>query len=104
MSFFPKHQQNECGQATEQLLIALRAIEHHRNQLDQATGNLQRLLRIDADMHKLWSKFTLAGGLSSGDLVSFIEGRFRHRRVRQRQHLRLVSSRKQGISRVRRGI
>jgi hypothetical protein len=93
MSFFPKQQQNERRsheQMAEQLWIALQTIEHHRSQLDHAAANLKRLLR-DADLHKLWSKFALAGGFSSNDFASFIEGRFRCRRIRQRRHLRLVS-------------
>ena len=95
MSFFPKHQQNESRpheQMAEQFWIVLQAIEHHRSQLDHAAASLKRLLR-DADLHKLWSTFTLVGGVSSNDFASFIEGRFRSRRVRQRRHLRLISDR-----------
>src|SRR6478672_10204742 len=83
MSFFPERQQNErrtYEPAAEQLERALRAIEYHRHGLDLAADDLQRLLCNDADLSKLWSNFTMAGGIFASDLSNFIAGRFRYRR------------------------
>ncbi len=69
----------------------LAILEYHRHGLDQAADDLQQLLCNDADLRKLWSNFTMAGGIFASDLSNFIAGRLRYRRIRQRRHLRLVT-------------
>jgi hypothetical protein len=76
----------------DEVIGLLRNIERYRGALARDTATLQRWLDGSSELQELWSKFMRCGGVTADDFRQFIDGRFRDRRIRQRRHLRLVSS------------
>jgi hypothetical protein len=92
MSFLPERTVNDSTSGRhgmEVLLGLLYAIERQQRELAAAAMARQRLLRADANLRELWTRFTEAGGITAADLEQFMAGRFRYRRTHQRRHLRL---------------
>jgi hypothetical protein len=97
MSFLPEPTANEvkrAGGGVEALLAILRTIERHQGEVNAATVARQQLLRTDAALRQLWDRFQAVGGISADDLGKFVQGRFRHRRIRESGHLRMIADNK----------
>jgi len=69
-------------------------IEHHRCEIAAAQAIWDDWLDNSPELANEWSKFCAAGGLTAQEFVAFLDGQFKQRSVRQRRHLRLISSRK----------
>jgi hypothetical protein len=78
----------------DEVIGLLRSMEDHRNALTADAATLQSWLETFNDLHETWSEFQRMGGIGADDFDQFLsDGKLQRRRlVRQRRHLRLVSS------------
>lgn len=82
-------------------------IGHHRAQLNACRETLREWLDISTDLSEAWAKFTAQGGIDGDDFAAFMKGALKRRpgALRQRRHLRIISSREPVIRRrIRRRI
>jgi hypothetical protein len=76
-----------------EVVALLERIEHHRDALAAEQATFQDWLDGSDELYERWSAFIQAGGVTAHEFGRFLNDRpFRHRRVRQRRHLRLVAS------------
>jgi hypothetical protein len=73
-------------------LSILDSIDRCRARLRDEQALLAQALREEPELRRQWQEFTRVGGVTAYDFERFLEGRFRHRRTRQRRHMRLVIS------------
>jgi hypothetical protein len=77
----------------QEVVDLLRRIEQHRQAITREQATLQDWLRGAPDLAKEWETFTGLGGVTSTELERYFAGQiFRHRPIRQRRHLRLISN------------
>jgi hypothetical protein len=74
----------------DEVIGLLHSIEGHRQAITDATGKFDHWVQSSEELRQVWSRFLISGGVSAEDFRQFLAGRFRHRPVRQRQHLRLI--------------
>jgi hypothetical protein len=78
--------------AGEEVVALLRRIEWHRQELTAEAALFKRWLTASPQLQAVWTKFIDAGGITAREFDRFLDGLpFRHRRVRQHRHLRLVA-------------
>ena len=75
-----------------EVVRVLRNIERHRRAIIRERTTFERWLDGSQDLREVWSKFMAVGGLTAADFEAFLRDEFRHRRIRQFGHLRLVVS------------
>ena len=75
------------------MIALLRSIERHRCAIAADQAIFAMWLDGAPTLAKVWREFNAAGGVTADDFYKFMHGKFNRRRVRQRKHLRLVSSR-----------
>jgi hypothetical protein len=87
-----------------QLVKLLQRVERWRNMLHLASGDLESILKRRPEVRKKWDEFQAIGGFTAHDFQRFLDGKIiRHRRKSvQKKHMRLVSTGKPVIKRVRR--
>src|SRR5262245_90465 len=83
-------------------LSILDSVERCRAQLRDELALLARALQEEPELQRQWQEFTRVGGVTADEFRRFLEGRFRHRRTRQRRHMRLVASNTTKPARLRR--
>jgi hypothetical protein len=76
-----------------EVVALLERIERHRAALAAEQARFQDWLDGSDELYERWSVFIQAGGVTAHEFERFLNDRpFRHRRTRQRRHLRLVAS------------
>jgi hypothetical protein len=76
----------------EEVIALLQSIEQHRAALAAHAATLSEWLSISDDLSRTWDRFTRMGGISAADFERFLAQRLPRRPVRQKRHLRLISS------------
>jgi hypothetical protein len=76
--------------SADDLLAALRRIEHRQRGLEAARAELKVMIN-KPPLDRVWRRFTSCGGTSADDLQKFINGTLRPRVIQGRGHLRLIS-------------
>lgn len=84
--------------SADEVIGLLRNIEQYRQALTRESATLERWLAGSQELQDTWREFQLAGGVSADDFQAFIDGTFRYRRIKQKRHLRLVSTGKNVIT------
>jgi hypothetical protein len=76
----------------EQLYHQLQVIESDQELLHRDVTKLYDLLGSYPSLEKRWNEFQKAGGISAQEFYRFIRNRFAPRKVRMKNHLRLLVS------------
>jgi hypothetical protein len=87
--------------SSDDVIDQLTQIEMCQEELLDRQSRVWEWLVKFPEFAKDWAKFQSAGGVTSSDFAKFMEGTMRHRRTRQRKHLRLVRDNRNVIRRVR---
>ena len=72
----------------------LHLVDYHRQELHAAATRLREWLYRTPKLAQRFHDYTAAGGVSAEDFELFLKNRFCDRHVRQKRHLRLISSNK----------
>jgi len=74
----------------DEVIRILRIIEGLQFALTIHAGRLANWWEQSQQFSEIWEEFTRVGGVTSTDFERFLAGRFRYRRTRQKDQLRLI--------------
>jgi hypothetical protein len=89
---FDKHRTHVT---TEEVVELWCRIEQHRQAIADELAVFDDWLDGAPDLAAVWNEFKELGGVTASELQRFFSGQtFRHRPIRQRRHLRLISNKR----------